>query len=242
MAKRIITLTVAAILGIAALTYGLFRTGYVRFNYPPADRYPIRGIDVSRHQGSIDWPIVRDADVDFAFIKASEGADLRDSRFAENWRGARALRARSAYHFFTFCSPGRGQAENFLRATRTSGADLPPAVDIEFQGNCKAWRSIPRIRSELKRFLEYVESKSGTAPILYVTLESYGRIVRGHFDRYPLWLREVVTQPSRRTFRRLVFWQYAGNGRVPGIDTLVDLNAFVGSRKEFEELVSDRSR
>jgi hypothetical protein len=72
--------------------------------------------------------------------------------------------------------------------------------------------------------------------VLYVTKESYGRIVRGQFDSYPLWLREVVHRPSTVDFPRMLFWQYAGNGRVPGIAGRVDLNAFVGRQDDFRAL------
>ena len=58
---------------------------------PDPDRYPVRGIDVSHHQGAIDWTAVAADDVAFAYLKASEGGDHRDRRFAANWRAAFAL-------------------------------------------------------------------------------------------------------------------------------------------------------
>ena len=51
-------------------------------------QYPLHGIDVSKWQGEIDWGRVRASGVDFAFIKATEGGDLVDDRFAENWVAA----------------------------------------------------------------------------------------------------------------------------------------------------------
>ena len=98
--------------------YGLYRSGLLRFNYPNSTRFPVRGIDVSHHQGDIDWHIVKAAGVDFAFIKASEGGDYRDREFARNWEEAgRAGIARGAYHFFTFCTAGLDQAHNFSATT-----------------------------------------------------------------------------------------------------------------------------
>ena len=79
---------------------------------PSESTYPRQGIDVSRHQGLIDWPTVARQGVDFAYIKASEGGDQRDWRFEENWRGAgEAGIARGAYHYFTLCTPGDGYAQ-----------------------------------------------------------------------------------------------------------------------------------
>lgn len=78
-------------------------------------RFPVHGIDVSRHNGAIDWPRVADAGVAFAWIKASEGGDVRDPRFTENVTGASAAGLRvGAYHFFTFCRPAADQARQFL--------------------------------------------------------------------------------------------------------------------------------
>jgi lysozyme len=57
---------------------------------PDFDRFPVHGIDVSHHQGAIDWARVKGSGQAFAFIKATEGVDFRDTRFVENWRRARA--------------------------------------------------------------------------------------------------------------------------------------------------------
>ena len=63
--------------------------------------------------------------------------------------------------------------------------------------------------------------------------QSFDRVVRGYFDDYPLWVRDVVSAPSSLQFPHLLFWQYAGNGRASGIKGLVDLNAFVGSKAQY---------
>jgi lysozyme len=116
--KPILRPLLAALAGLAFLIaslYLLYTRGFVRFNYPSAARFPIRGIDVSHHQGAIDWTAVKAARVEFAFIKASEGGDFRDREFARNWEAARkAGVVRGAYHFFTFCTPGLAQADNFV--------------------------------------------------------------------------------------------------------------------------------
>src|SRR3954469_22613633 len=66
---------------------------------PPADVLIRRGIDVSHHQGTINWDAVAGDGVEFAWMKATEGATFRDASFARNWHqaGAAGL-ARGAYH------------------------------------------------------------------------------------------------------------------------------------------------
>lgn len=96
------------------------------FNYSP-DRaiYPLRGVDVSHHQGQIDWPKVAKSDIAFAILKATEGGDLVDDSFASNLAGARAAGlAVGVYHFFTFCRSGADQAKNFLAVVPRDGRML----------------------------------------------------------------------------------------------------------------------
>ena len=234
---KVLILLVIIGLALIAGAYGLYVTGFVRFNYPSVDTFPVRGIDVSHHQGRIDWGMVRKTGVHFAFIKSSEGADHRDTRFKANWSAAKeAGVARGAYHFFTFCSPGRSQAENFLSRLSSDAGELPPVADVEFAGNCKGRPGYDRIRSELGAFLRRLEAALGRRPIIYLTDDSYLRIVEGYFERYSLWPRSVIGQPSESEYGGWLFWQYAGNGRVSGIGTRVDLNVFAGTRAEFSSL------
>lgn len=100
----IAVVAIAIVAGIYILTYR-----------PDASRYPVRGVDVSHHQGKIDWSKVAGDNVAFAYMKATEGGDWKDRKFLENWKAAReAGIATGAYHFFTLCRPGKDQAENFL--------------------------------------------------------------------------------------------------------------------------------
>lgn len=214
----------------------LYSRGLLRFNYPSHTRYPIRGIDVSHHQGKVDWTATATENIHFAFIKASEGADHLDREFDANWDGAAAAGiARGAYHFFTFCTPGDLQAGHFHNVAGDGDGELPHAVDVEFSGNCKNWTSIDSIRAELRIFLERTELNDGRRPILYAPRDAYAQILAGHFDEYPLWLRDLLAEPGHGSWQ---FWQYADNGRVAGFATLVDLNVFRGTPAEFSELVA----
>ena len=211
--------------------------GLIHWNRPGIDRFPVRGIDVSHHQGAIDWLRVAGADVHFAFIKASEGGDHRDTRFEENWSEAgKAGIARGAYHFFTFCTPGAVQADHFLNVVPPALDVLPPAVDVEFAGNCKSWTSIDDIRRELGVLLSRLEAAWGRPPVLYITSESEERVIGGHFDEYPVWIRSVFFRPGGRESSWL-FWQYTDQGEIPGIETPVDLNVYRGQPGEIVTLL-----
>jgi len=190
-------------------------------------RFPVHGVDVSHHQGSIDWARVKASGQAFAFIKATEGADFRDTRFAENWRRARAEGlVTGAYHFFTFCSPGKAQAENFLAVAPRDELSLPFAVDVEFTGNCVGWESVPQIRSELMAFMGHVRAHVGFEPLLYTTEEVRLELVPVQLHPHSYWVRSLWGEPSATIDWR--FWQYSDTGSVPGIRGQVDMNVFAG--------------
>lgn len=197
---------------------------------PDRDRYPLRGIDVSHHQGPIDWPEVAEDDVAFAYIKATEGGSFVDERFATNWAQARAAGIPSgAYHFFTFCRTGAEQARNFVDTVPAEPDALAPAVDLEFGGNCGDRPSNAELRRELDAFLDVVEQAYGREAIFYVTPD----FLDAYADALPardFWWRAIISTPDG-SWR---FWQFHNGARVDGIDGPVDLNVFEGDRAAFD--------
>lgn len=232
--RRVALALVLVVAALAAARW-LYDSGWLRPNQWIAERYAVHGIDVSHHQGVIDWSAVAADGVEFAYIKATEGADWHDPRFATNWRGATdAGIRRGAYHFFTFCTPGAPQAEHFLSALETAHGELPPAADVEFTGNCTRWDSLETIRAELAIFLERIEAGTGRRPILYLPRAAHDQIVGGYFPDHELWVRSVLLAPSRRRYGDWLFWQFSQDGRVAGIQRPVDRNVFRESAAEFE--------
>ncbi len=148
----------------------LFEHGYIRFNYPSHIKYPIRGIDVSHHQGKIDWHKVKNEDIQFVYIKATEGGDFKDPSFNENWNGAKNEGMKvGAYHFFTLCKPVQKQINNFLSTVPLEEDALPPALDLEFMGNCKNLPIQVSIPQDIPVFINALKNRYGKEPILYVT-------------------------------------------------------------------------
>ena len=179
---------------IAASSAAVARDGGWR---PSERRYPYQGVDVSHHQGHIAWAKLPRQGVDFAYIKATEGADHVDRRFAINWNAAhRAGIRRGAYHFFRLCGSGRAQAANFVRTVPFDAAALPPAIDLEFPGNCSRRPSRANVHKELRDFLRVVEASYGQRAVLYLTrrFDTHYRI-SGTFER-PLWLRSLHPSPA----------------------------------------------
>lgn len=193
----------------------------------PGYRPPLRdgeqyGIDVAHHQGSIDWPRVASDGIAFAYIKASEGATHVDPEFSRNWGASgNAGLIRGAYHFFTLCRGGAEQAHNFLSTAPVADTELPPAVDLEFAGNCAARPPREEVHRELGEFLHRVEAVSGRPSVLYV-----GPDLDRHYNisatlRRPVWRLRALRRPPQG---EVTIWQVGGFARVEGISTRVDLN------------------
>ena len=196
--------------------------------------YPVHGIDVSRYQGEIDWRRARAAGIAFAYIKATEGGDFLDPKFAENRQGARRAGMRwGAYHYFYFCRPAEDQARWFIRNVPRDARALPHVLDLEWNHRSPTCRLRPpgaTVRAEARRFLAILERHYGRRPIIYTTPDFYRDTGIGDLGGTEFWLRSVAGHPGEiYPGKRWTFWQYTGTGVVPGVEGPVDINAFAGT-------------
>lgn len=187
---------------------------------PDAERYPIRGIDISAHNGKIDFEKVKNAGYDFAIIKATEGTDFKDAMFIDNLRLARAAGLKvGAYHFFRFDTDGYLQALNLLHSLRNRELDFPVVVDIERFGNPDGHQA-SIIISRLRAMLLCLEEE-GVDVMLYSNKDDYDRYLKGKFNDYPLWICTFIEPEPDLNWD---IWQYSHRGKVDGIKGDVDLN------------------
>lgn len=226
---------------IAILCGGLyigFNKGYIRINYPSFKNYPVQGIDVSHHQQTIDWGRLNKQSVQFAFIKATEGGNHKDSMFQENWREAIHHNIPvAAYHFFTFCKDGEEQARNYIHYVPKDSIDLPPVIDLEYGGNCAIQNRKEDLISEIAKYLEIIEDHYQRKVIIYTTNEFYRNYLKHQFPDNPVWIRDILSEPNLPDGRDWLFWQFTNRGKLEGINTPVDLNTFNGSKEDFKKLL-----
>lgn len=228
----------AAALGMAALAAPHV---YPRVELAPL-WYPVVGVDVSNHQGDIDWSALAASGIAFAYIKATEGGTFRDKRFVENWNEAkRAGVKRGAYHFFTLCKGGIEQAENFIATVPNDPDALPPVVDAEHMGPCTATLTEKDHVAMLGDFMDALAKHYGRRPIVYTTWEFDSAVLTGELAREKFWARSLVVPPMFRT-SQWVLWQYHNRGRRPGVKGDLDLNVFRGTRTDFDRFASAGSR
>jgi lysozyme len=214
-------------------------TPYPEFGIAIPESYSIHGIDVSKYQSMIAWEEVqamkvKQIQLGFAFIKATEGIGNIDPQFKRNWKKSKEAGIfRGAYHFFIASKDGRMQAENFIDKVELETGDLPPVLDVEqLNGATSA-----QLKKEIKKWLEIAENHYGVKPIIYTNVDFYNRHLGSGFDEYPLWVAHYYQMAQPRISRGWIFWQHSDVGRVNGIVSKVDFNVFNGDSLEFENIL-----
>ena len=211
---------------LSALLYwrlGVHRPVPIR-HLPTPQGYESRGIDVSHHQGRIDWgQVATSGRADFAWIKATEGVSHRDRRFAHNWREARDNGVEvGAYHYFSFCRSGAEQAEHFISVVPRAWGTLPHAVDVELDSGCNRRVDAGWLDAELRVWLDTVEAHYGQRPVVYAS----SVFARDFLDldslQADLWVAAYTRAPSDEL--GWAYWQHTSRGTLPGIRGPVDLN------------------
>ncbi len=250
--KRIII-----ILFLGAVFFVIVNNNVIWFNMPSLEKYPIRGVDVSAHQGNIQWEILSKQNIHFAFIKATEGSGWVDKKFRYNFDSSiKNGICAGAYHFFSFDSSGEKQAQNFINnvpkiPNYKRSCILPPVVDLEFYGN-KASNppSKDSIYKELDILLNKLEKHYNKKPIIYTTISFYKEYLSNRYTQYPLWIRSIFFAPDS-AFAKLFdmyfdknqwfFWQYNPKGILNGYkdgEKFIDFNVFNGGYEEFKDFLS----
>jgi lysozyme len=239
----VVAALVAAAIGAGLVCRSIGGGGDERLDLgPPCEVGPtVRGIDVSYFQERISWRRVRQAGVQFAFIRVSDGLTVSDPKFGYHWSGARRVGIlRSAYQYFRPEESPIAQADLLIAALRRDPGELPPVIDVETDGGKPPAQLAARVRT----WIERVRAQLRVEPIVYTAPEFWRERTGGaDLSGQPLWLAHYTascpTIPPPWT--RWTFWQHTDRGAVPGIEGPVDLNLFAGDYLALEELAR-RSR
>lgn len=235
---RIAAMVVVFLLISAIAAAILVYNGIILLNDPSETAYPVRGVDVSSYQGDIEWETLSAQNIDFVFIKATEGSSFVDPCFAYNYSEAQKCNISvGAYHFFSYDSKGLSQAKNFIDTVSPFEGMLPPVIDLEFYGDKE--KNPPGrdgVRKELNNMLSALEDYYGMKPVIYATEKSYDLYLSGEYEEYDIWIRNVVSKPHLSDDREWCFWQFTNRERLSGYEgkeKYIDVNVFNGSKEEF---------
>lgn len=211
-----------------------------------------QGIDVSSANGAVNWTSVRNAGIEFAYIKATEGTSVKDSRFNTNYPAAyHAGVIRGAAHFaLPNLSTGAAQADYFASSGGAWSADnltLPGAVDLEgnpYGGGYCYGLTQAGMRTWLHSFMDRYFARTARYAVVYTTLSwwttctgNYTGLARNH----PLWIARWATTPGTLPggWGFYTFWQYSDCRTVPGISGCVTPSVFNGTRTRLIALANN---
>lgn len=216
-----------------------------------------QGIDVSHHNGNIDFKKVAADGISFVFMKATQGKSFRSSKFLQFVKDAKGAGLLiGAYHYVDDSAgnvdAAKAEAQNFYRAIQDAGGigvfDLPPVMDYE--SNKKGY-SKATITAVAKTFLEEIHRLTGVKPLVYTYPAFIGNF--SGLSGYPLWIARYSNQtPADASgWTRWDFWQYSDgadggylprvNRKVDGINGAVDLNEFDGTVAELKAKYSKKN-
>ena len=205
---------VIALSAVVAWTFAL--------SWRPTDKYRFQGVDVSEEQGPIEWWTVKAGGADFAYLRATSGADWRDTRFATNWADVYATgMRRGALHVYSLCRLAVDQANNFnTTVPRTSDA-LPAAVEIDFSEDCPSRPVRDVVLNELRRFLSMVEAHTGKPVLLKISKRFDATYQVTAAIPRPVWAVQDFFPPdyAARPWR---MWQANDMRRIDGVDGAVN--------------------
>lgn len=186
------------------------------------DDFSVRGIDISAHNGAIDFDAVKADGISFVYIKATEGADFKDPAFVDNYRKARNAGLKiGAYHFFRFNTPGHSQAINLLHSVASRRLDMPLVIDLEEWTNDKNMHT-DSIAGNLIEMITHL-TDAGVPVMIYTNKDGYDRFVFRRLSHIPLWLCSFTDIPASAPW---TMWQHSHSGVVHGVRGHVDTNVF----------------
>lgn len=242
-----ILITVLIITLILFVIFLLMVNGYIIPTKIEAEKFEVKGVDVSEYQGEVDWNKIKEQNIDFAFIKATEGSKGKDNSFDKNYEKLKNMdMLLGLYHFFSFESLGEEQADNYIKVVGNIENDenlMLPIIDIEYYSYYKKAKPNKEwVTKELQKMLDKLEKTYRVKPIIYTTMEFYQEYIEGEFLEYNIWIRNILTKPDLEN-REWKFWQYTGRGKLEGYngeEKYIDLNVFNGSKEDFVNYVKSK--
>ncbi|MFL5775435.1 MAG: glycoside hydrolase family 25 protein [Chloroflexota bacterium] len=225
-------------LGFAFVVLANPAPGDARSKPKPADNY-VPGVDVSYHQGSIDWSRVAAAGKRFAYARASAGTLTADTAYSANHAGAKAAGlAVGAYHYGNPDSATNDAANEgswFLKNAAVASADLVPVLDLEVSNGLGA----AALTTWAQTWLSQVTAATGVKPIIYTNRNFWSTSMANTEwfaqNGYRVWIASW-TSASQPTLpannwggQGWALWQHSSTGSVAGISGNVDLDRFNGT-------------
>ena len=190
----------------------------------------VMGIDISKHNGNIDWNAVKNSGVQYVILRcgyrgSASGVLVEDQKFKKNIQGATAAGLKVGIYFFS-------QAVNEVEAVEEASMTLslikkyrityPVYIDVESANGRADGISKAARTSVINAFCQTIRN-SGYTPGLYANKNWLTeKINTGALGGCKIWLAQYVAAPTYGG--RYEMWQYSSRGSIAGIKGNVDLN------------------
>ena len=198
----------------------------------------MKGIDVSVHNGDIDWQKVKADGIDFAILRAGYGklAVQKDKKFEDNYAGAKAAGIPVGAYWYSYAmdeDEARQEADVFLSVIKGKQFEFPVYYDVEEKKQFDLGKE--KVSAIMRAFLERVES-AGYFTGLYGSASSLTTHTADDIkSRYTIWLAHWVNQTNYSG--AYAVWQYSEKGKVEGISGNVDLDTCT---KDFPTIIKGK--
>lgn len=188
------------------------------------------GIDISRHNGKIDWNAVKSSGVDYVIIRcgyrgSSSGALITDQNFQSNIKGATAAGLKvGIYVFSQAVNEVEAVKEASLAVSLAKGYKLtyPIFIDTESSGGRADKIDVATRTAVVNAFCQTVQSAGYQAGIYASKTWFETKLSMGSVGNYRIWLAQYAAAPTYSG--RYDMWQYSSKGTISGINGKVDLN------------------
>lgn len=186
----------------------------------------IKGIDVSKHNGTIDWNKVKADGIEFAIIRIGYGgsAPVKDEKFEENYKNAKAVGIKVGAYLYSYANSQsdidkeKASVKTWLNGRKL---DLPFYIDVEdkkTQGDL----SVSALSNLVNSFCEFIENLGYWAGIYANKNWLETKLDMNKLNRYTVWVAQWTTNPTYQG--SYAMWQYSSDGSVDGINGRVDMN------------------
>ncbi|MDD6559671.1 MAG: glycoside hydrolase family 25 protein [Lactimicrobium massiliense] len=192
------------------------------------------GVDVSEHNGTIDWTALKADGVQFAMIRIGyrgydQGTITEDSAFARNIKGAHDAGIQVGVYFFSQAvseDEAAQEAKWVIERLHSESIDLPVVYDMEMYSDETNARGNTTTRQQRTAdaavFLDNI-ANAGYSPMLYASTGTYDTVFDPQYlTGYPFWVAEYDTVCSYPY--TYAMWQYSESGTLNGVSTNVDLD------------------
>lgn len=233
--KWIIVISIVFLLAAGFLYVFYFRQK-VADTFDKSNKYYVKGIDVSHHNPILDWNEVKNQNLHFTYIKATEGITHDDRNYLYNYKLAKENNIKvGSYHFYNFAVSGREQAKHFIKVAQCESGDLLPAIDVEHSPSNPYSKDTAYVKSVIKE-LQILEKELyeyyGYHPMVYTNMDCYKLYIKDRFPDNPIWICNLKGEP-KDDVKNWVIWQFTHKGELPGIVGDIDFNYF---RYSYERL------